>query len=143
MNKQGWGLKAELIFILLFLICLAFSIIGLNKFGLLINGNGVDPEFNTGKENVDDSYTFLEQKLSSAARSYVSNFYGEDRIENSLTVRYNTLYYSNFIGEISDSLNRKCSGYVIVKVLDNTLVYYPYLNCKKYQTSGYESSKDW
>ena len=35
MNKNGWGLRVELVIILLFLICLAIACIGLNRFGLL------------------------------------------------------------------------------------------------------------
>ena len=35
MNKNGWGLRVELAFILMFIICLVFSVIGINRFGLL------------------------------------------------------------------------------------------------------------
>ena len=34
MNKNGWGLRAELGFLLLFLICLLVSTIGLHELGM-------------------------------------------------------------------------------------------------------------
>ena len=35
MNKNGWGLRVELLYILMFLFCLVIATIGLNRLGLL------------------------------------------------------------------------------------------------------------
>ena len=49
MNKNGWGLRVELMFILLFLICLVMATIGLNQLGLLGNENvPVKPSIESG-----------------------------------------------------------------------------------------------
>ena len=39
MNKNGWGLRVELFYILIFLFCLVVATIGLNRLGLLGENN--------------------------------------------------------------------------------------------------------
>ena len=69
MNKNGWGLRAELLIILLFVICLAVACIGANKFGLLgKNDNPIIKEPTT--ENNTLFYEGLEDKLRVATREY-------------------------------------------------------------------------
>jgi len=141
MKRNGWGLRTELFIILFFLMCLVIAIIGLNKMGLIDGANSIIND--NVKTNTDETYMLLEQRLVVSAKDYVNYYYGGEYINDSITVRYSSLYYNNYIEKITDNNNRDCSGYVIVKKVDSNLIYSPYLKCPGYRTSGYESSKDW
>lgn len=142
MNKNGWGLRMELVFILLFLICLVTAVIGLNKMGLLGNENGGINS--TGSSTSDTtSYETLENKLVSAAKNYFNDYYDNTMNEDMIVVRLSTLHYNDYIEKITDSNGRECSGYVKIINVDGGIVYSSYLKCPKYTTSGYDGSNDW
>lgn len=141
MKRNGWGLRTELFIILIFLMCLVIAIIGLNKMGLIEGANSIIND--NVKTNTEETYMLLEQKLIVSAKDYVNYYYGGAYIDDSIVVRYSSLYYNNYIEKITDNSSRDCSGYVIVKKIDSNLIYSPYLKCPGYKTSGYESSKDW
>ncbi len=138
MNKHGWGLRKELLFILLFLMCLVVSTIGLNQMGLLdVNPNSISTVQSSG------SYSDMELKLVVGAKEYVNKYYGGDSIKDEINIKYFTLYYNNYMEKLVDSTGNECSGYVTVTNTNSVLIYKPYLKCNRYKTSGYESSKDW
>ena len=60
MNKKGWGLRVELVIILLFVICLVIVSIGLNRLGLL-GENPNAPIQDVDRETFD--YTVLEKNM--------------------------------------------------------------------------------
>lgn len=140
MKRNGWGLRVELLFILMFLVCLLIAIIGLNRMGLMGEGN-----FNDSKKeiNTKETYTLMEQKMVGATKEYVNSYYGGEYINDSITVRYSSLYYNNYLDKLTDNNGKECSGYVSVKNIDSVLIYNAYLKCPGYRTSGYESVKDW
>ena len=70
MNKKGWGLRVELVIILLFVICLVIVSIGLNRIGLL-GENPNAPIHNVDRETFD--YTSLENKLVESTKKYFQN----------------------------------------------------------------------
>ena len=105
MNKNGWGLRAELGFLLLFLICLLVATIGLHKMGIFGVGN---TNINVN-ENGSFDYGNLENKVTIACKKYYSSNYpngSSDTIIMNLTTLKNTGYLS----PIYDSLNRECKG---------------------------------
>ena len=70
MNKHGWGLRVELAFLLLFLVCLIIASVGLSQFGLLTQ----EQEYSSPSE----SYYVLENEISTAAKKYYKKQYNED-----------------------------------------------------------------
>ena len=60
MNKNGWGLRVELAFLLLFLICLLIATIGLHRMGLLGTDNGIYTDDGTINESVNFDYNALK-----------------------------------------------------------------------------------
>lgn len=135
MNKHGWGLRVELVIILLFLICLLISAIGLNRLGVL-----GENENSLLKNNFD--YSNLENKLKESAKRYIKEYYGEG-ITDVVIVRYNTLLNNGYISNLTDKYSKECSGYTEVIKASDTLIYYPYIKCSRYKTEGYEERKDW
>ena len=134
MNKNGWGLRAELGFLLLFLVCLLISTIGLHKMGLVgNNSSGVEEDFSVytrGTGNYD--YNALENRVESAARKYYQDKYYNNN--DTVIISVDTLKNSGYLSPIYDSRNKECKGYA--KVLNgNTVV--SYIKCSVYKTSGY------
>ena len=74
MNKNGWGLRVELAFLLFFLICLLIATIGLHRMGLLGN-NGVYEDDGYIYDNVNYDYDALEKKVTEAAGEYYKSAY--------------------------------------------------------------------
>lgn len=130
MNKNGWGLRAELMFIFLFLFCLLVSTIGLSKMGLL----GDAREDNTIIVTNDDEYKEIERNVRSAALNYYNNYYSNGT-NDTLIININTLYSTGYLSKITDSNGRKCKGYAKVTSNGNAA---SYINCSRYKTSGYQ-----
>lgn len=134
MNKHGWGLRVELAFLLLFLVCIIISTIGLHKLGLLATSDGGDMNL---KEYTQDSgafdYDSLEAKVSSAARNYYNNNYPDGSLDT-VIVSVSTLKRNGYLTPIYDSRNKECSGYA--KIL-NTGTCVSYIKCSLYKTVGY------
>lgn len=130
MNKHGWGLRAELAFILLCVICLIISTVGLYQFGLL--GENPNAPMNTNMKT-DFDYNALENKLSNAARKYVKEKYPYG-VSDILIVKTSTLYNNGYLSTLTDSRDKKCVGYAKVLPNDNIV---SYISCSRYRTSGY------
>ena len=135
MNKNGWGLRVELAFLLLFLICLLISTIGLHRMGLVGNDSpGVEEDFSqytSGSGNY--SYDELENKVSEAARRYYYDKYPSGSIDT-IVVSVKTLKYNGYLSPIYDKRNKECSGYS--KILTSGTVV-SYVKCSAYKTTGY------
>ena len=134
MKKEGWGLRVELVFILIFLICLVISTVLLSRVGLI------------NKEDVDTStsnYSALEGDLVEGAKKYIRENYDSDLLEEVTLVKYSTLKSGGYITNFKDGNGRECSGYVEVYKEEGSTLYYPYIKCLRYRTNNYDSSKDW
>lgn len=133
MNKNGWGLRVELFFIFLFLLCLLIATIGLNKFGLLDNGSDNDI---FGNPKNTEKYLEYEKDLTSAAYNYYNNKYpyGSSDI---IIISVGTLYNGGYLSTLYDAKGKECSGYA--KILPNKSIL-PYIKCSNYKTSGYSNN---
>lgn len=139
MNKNGWGLRVELLIILMFLICLVIAVIGLNRLGLLgYNENAI---IDNGTNN--ESYSDLENKLVSATKEYFSGYLNRELEEDVLYVRSSSLYYTGYLKKLYDEKGNECSGYVQILKVGEGVIYRPYLKCKGYKTDGYDGAQDW
>lgn len=140
MNKNGWGLRVELVIILMFVICLAITSIGLNRIGLL-GDNPNAPIQNVDKETFD--YTALENKVVEATKKYFSEYYEYEMTDNEMIVRLSTLKYNGYISDVLDENGKSCSGYAKIVSSSSGIIYVGYVKCSKYTTQGYESKNDW
>lgn len=125
-----WGIRAEFIFILVFVICLLIASIGLNKIGVL--GNPNDLGNNNGK-----SYYKLEQTLSQAGYKYYNEKYKSQT--DTMIIKSSVLTSNGYMSTLYDEKGRSCSGYVKI-VNGSTSV--GYIKCPGYKTSGYDSSNE-
>lgn len=140
MNKNGWGLRVELLIILLFVICLVIVSIGLNRLGLL-GENPNAPIQNVDRETFD--YTSLENKLVESTKKYFQEYYEYELEENEMVVRLSTLKYNGYISDLLDENGKSCSGYAKIVNSTSGIVYVGYIKCPKYTTQGYEGKNDW
>ena len=136
MNKNGWGLRAELLFILLFIVCILISTVGLYKLGLFGN-NDVGIDLTTIKNDNYD-YDSLELTVREAGKNYYDNNYPNGS-NDTIIVNIDTLVNNGYMSNIYDGNNRKCKGYA--KIL-NTGVSVSYIKCLTYETSGYSSENE-
>lgn len=128
MNKKGWGLRAELGFLLLFLVCLLVATIGLHRLGIFGASSTV-----ISNSDSNYNYTDLENRVNEAAKRYYSNNYPNGS-SDTVIISVNTLKNSGYLNPIYDNLNRECKGYA--KVL-STGTCVSYIRCGFYKTTGY------
>ena len=137
MNKNGWGLRVELAFVLLFVICIIISTIGLYRMGLIGSGDNAYIDLGAGtRGNGNFDYSSLENTVALAAKKYYKEKYpyGTD---DTIIVNINTLKNKGYMSAIYDSRKKECKGYA--KVLGNgTSV--AYIKCSLYQTVGYSEN---
>ena len=126
LNNEGWGLRVELAFIIIFLLCLLIATLGLARFGVFGNNN-----FNN---NSNFSYSELENRMNEAAKRYYQNTYGNGELS---TISSYTLLSRGYISELLDENNRVCSGYTKVSKYNDTISFVSYINCPNYKTPGY------
>ena len=130
MNKKGWGLRVELVFVLLFLICLLTATIGLQKLGIFGEGDNTIDRTET-KNN--DSYIELENKLSDSAKRYYESTYPNGS-SDTIIINYNSLKNNGYIDYLNDNYGRECNGYA--KILRSGICV-SYIRCTFYKTTGY------
>ncbi len=130
MNKKGWGLRAELGFLLLFLICILVATIGLQKMGILGSG---DSDLYSSSSNKKYDYNALENKVVEAAQKYYSNTYPNGAYDT-VIVSVDTLKNNGYLTPLYDYLGRECRGYA--KILKNKTCV-SYIRCGFYKTTGY------
>ena len=151
MDKNGWSLATEIVFMIVFMICLLISIYYLNKMGLLAN-DAVD-NINKTKEKVktvvnegkDTTYEDIEDTLSYETKKYVKRNYDSLGIDT-LIITSSKLIEGNYIEKEEltdpDKDGSYCTGYVEVEIVNDKTIYSPYINCSKYTTKGYIKRRD-
>lgn len=127
MNKHGWGLRIELAFVLLFIVCILVSTILLHR--MHIFGNNDNYDYSGGNYN----YGALEASVVNAAKRYYNEkYYGTS--SDTIIVNVNTLKNSGYLNPIYDSRNNECNGYAMIL---NTGTSVAYIRCSNYKTIGY------
>ncbi len=136
MNNNGWGLRVELAFLLLFLICLLIAAIGLHRLGLLGNDKGVYEDDNGYiYDNVNYDYNALEKKVTTAASEYYKNVY-HSTSDDTIVVNVDKLKSAGYLDSITDARGKECKGYSIILKTGNIV---SYVNCTFYKTVGYNN----
>ena len=130
MNKNGWGLRAELGFLLLFLICLLIATIGLHKLGIFGEGEG---EIKSIELVNKADYADLENELVNAAIRYYKSAYPNGS-SDTVIVTTDTLKSNGYLSPLYDKFGRECKGYT--KIL-RTGTAVSYIRCAVYKSTGY------
>ena len=131
LNKNGWGLRVELLFIVLFLFCLLIATIGLNKLGLFGGPGLLDGEKTY-------SYSELENNMNEAAKRYYQNNY-ENNVSDTIIIKSSTLLLNGYMSNMLDENGNVCSGYTRVFInYQNEPSFNTYINCPRYKTAGYD-----
>jgi len=129
LNNRGWGLRSMLILsaILIFFFSLAIYFIY-----LLYSSLSMD--LKSESDYVDIlQYEAIEDRLKLAGENYLEEINQEFTEE--VVIYIDDLVDADYIDYITDpNTDNLCEGYVSVK--DD--VVYPYINCDKYITEGYE-----
>ena len=129
MNKNGWGLRVELAFILLFLICILISTILLHRMNIFGTRDEINYSDNSGEYN----YSALESSVVNAAKRYYADRYN-NYSSDTIIVNVQTLKNTGYLSPIYDSRNRECNGYAMIL---NTGTCVAYIKCGFYKTVGY------
>ena len=147
MNKHGWGLSSELIFILIFIICLIIAVIGLKEFSLMEEFN---PNYysntNTNNDSINKEYNYqeLEVRLKNSTIDYINDVYNNDLGLDTLIIQSSLLREMGYLNNYSDENDKYCSGYCEVYLNENNeIIYEPYVKCGDYyESKGYVERKD-
>ena len=134
MNKNGWGLRVELAFLLLFLVCLLIATVGLHRLGLLGNDNGVYTD-DSGyiEDSVNYDYSSLEKKVTNAASEYYKDVYTSN-YDDTIVVSTSKLKDGGYLDSIKDARGKECKGYSMILKSGNIV---SYIRCSIYKTVGY------
>ena len=132
MNKNGWGLRVELAFILLFIVCLIIATIGIHKLGLMEDKDGAYIDLG-GKGDIYN-YSLLENKVATAGIAYKDAYYPYG-VSEEVKVTVDTLVYNGYMSRIYDGNGRTCSGYARLLTNGNVV---SYIKCPSYVTPGYK-----
>ncbi len=131
MNKNGWGLRFELFFILIFVVCILIATIGLHSIGLI--GGDEDNLLNSGTDS-DFDYDALESQAADAGKKYYLSHYPNGS-SDTIIVSISTLINNGYISKLYDENNKECTGYVKLLSNGNQVAY---LDCSRYQSVGYD-----
>ena len=137
MNKHGWGLRAELGFLLLFLICLLVSTIGLHELGAF---GAKDTSSINIMDHIDGDYNYnaLEGKVTQAAKNYYYDRYPEGYTDT-VIVSVETLKNYGYLSPVYDSRGKECKGYAKILKTGNCV---SYVRCSNYKTIGYSEKNE-
>lgn len=145
LNNNGWGLRVAILFIMLFIFCLLFSVTMIKKWGLESNDMIIDNKSNSTEKKTDEVsdeyYVDLETSVYEAIQQYIND--NPKVIENKTNevVNIKKLISFGYLQSLTDENNKQCSGYVEI-TNDTAVTYNAYIKCNKYSTSGYDAGKD-
>ena len=156
LNNHGWGLKAEIIYLVILLSCLLVAIFFIhvlysdleksNQKHDVETNNAVDtnPQNSNQEESTQESeeinydyYYDLEDNLNEATKLYLENqeYKGNDIY---FTINSETLINSGYLENLKDQKNNICTGYSSVETsIDDTYTIDSYIKCTDYTTNGY------
>ncbi len=137
-KKNGWGLRVELLFIAMFVVCILIAYIGLKSFGLI---GGDKNESGTNTDNTDKSgfdYRQLELKAANAGKQYYLNN-PQNMTGDEFIVSVTTLKGGGYLSSLTDGNNKECNGYVKLLKTGNQVAY---ISCPDYKTEGYNKDNE-
>lgn len=131
LNKNGWSLTSEIVYMIIFAICLLIAIIGIIRMNLLVGHNN-------NENNSNFNYSYLEEKLEEAAKNYIND---KEEIFDEEIIKSSILKSGGYLTDFKDGDNTDCKGYVEVKV-EEDIIYKSFITCFDYTTKGYDYKKE-
>lgn len=136
LGNNGWGTRELIIYSCILLSFLLFAMVMLNSFYDDL-GKSTNSVVDTVKDNKDVSYFGYEEKMEKAVLLYVSE--NDVDVSNGFVVDLDTLVKRGYLEQFYDLHDgSKCSGYVIIKNINNGLDVDPNLICSNYKTGNVE-----
>ncbi len=147
MNKNGWGLSSELLFILIFVVCLVIAILGLRQLSLTEEFNPnyhSNTDTNNGATEKEFNYQELEVRLKNSTIDYIRDVYNNELGLDTLIIQADLLRENGYLKNYSDEDDKYCTGYSEVYLNENNeIIYEPYVKCGDfYESQGYVERKD-
>ena len=142
LNKRGWGITNEIVFLLIFVICLLIFFIGISRLGLFDKPVIDNNDNNNGALKEEYTYSELEDILVRDAKLYISDVYNNKLGLDTLIIKVRSLKNKGYLKEYTITKYEDCSGYIEVYKGENEINYEPYIKCEKYETNGYVERKD-
>lgn len=143
-SKRGWGLANELLFLLVFVLCLIITFIYLYKAGLF--KNDIIPIIDNKTTIITKKFDYeaLESKLKESTEMYIEKEYNNNLGLDRLIIKSKVLIDKELLKDFNDENQELCKGYCEVFINDDGKIQYnPYIKCgNKYKTKGYEDRKD-
>ena len=124
LNNKGWGTTQMFILCGGLLLALLIAIYFINVlYGSL------------GAAVKNKQYIDMQTKLERAAMSYVIN--NSVWVEDNISIDYEVLKESGYIGELKDGYGNPCTGYVTVTKINGFNQYYAFLKCNNFVSEKY------
>ena len=133
LDNKGWGLSTLLIYFFIILFFLIISVYYAHTFSTKI-----DNEQNESEELNNNYYKELESNINFIVNDYINS--GKIVVNNGSTtlLGLSELKQLGFTENIIDEVTKnECSGYVIIKNINNVMDINSYLKCDNYITEGY------
>jgi len=146
---MDWGLDKILIYIFIFLIVILAIVYNASNLGDFSkkstsgdNTNTVTDTTDTNTNTTAATYSELEAKVATAAKSYVAKYYPSISSGDNFVIQTDSLISEGYLTSIKDvkKSSTTCNGYVIVYNNGSSISYNAYLKCgSNYTTSGYDT----
>ncbi len=145
LNNNGWGLRTAILFTAIFIFCLLFSVVLINRWGLRGGDVIIDNDSNIENkaETTDNTeyYEELETNVYEAIQLYINDNPKLLETKGNITITVKKLLNQGYLSSLEDGNGNSCSGYV--DVYNNIAINYnAYIKCPGYTTNGYEGRKD-
>ena len=132
LNNRGWGLAMMLVF--LGILSIFILVTWINSYKIADSYDDLKDDLNSSAKVPIKYYHDLENRLSNAAKSFLTNNPSELCDMYGCTIEYDGLRENNYISEMIDRYdNSECDGYVKVEKGN----YHSFVNCENYRTAGY------
>ena len=146
LNNNGWGLRVAIAFTFIFVLCLVFASILINRAGFFdtkpVLDNGINQKNIPEDSSSDEYYENLETTVYEAIQNYSNDNPDLLSDKNSVIVNISKLKSDGYLTTLEDATGRECDGYAEV-FLSNTTNYSVYISCPNYKTTGYDERKDY
>ncbi len=136
LNNKGWSM-AEMIFLMSVLIFFLLIVVFLvHKLYSSIPADSL-------LKNDSNLTNYYEYEMIDAGKEYYEKYYVDSKITDtsSVIITLKNLVTEKYIEQYNEN-DVPCTGYVVVKKVNKSLTYKPYLACKEYQTKGYSEIYD-
>lgn len=135
LDNRGWGLSEMLILMAVLILFLLISVFLSHQLSGKSNNIFLEPLVKT-------TYTDVEENVKNAALSYFKDYYDSQIDTGTITVTTINLLKYNHLQEkdlTPSSEKEACLGYALIHRENEGLEVQPFIGCKNYETTGYQS----